>query len=256
MNINELVLEKINNVSLRDPANNTLSVRLTNVKDGSLTSAAEGTAVTDNVGASIMTLYNAATATLTGTNALFSMDLAGAQLGEEKVEATSEAKITSSTYEVIEAKDNTLTLDKEPVKDSLKEICLLVNGGISKKFTLATGTAGDDTFTIAGKVITLKEGTTGTFYVEYDYESEKAVKVTKRSDKFPGVYEARVYVTMHSACNKNDIYTGVIIAKRAEIDPSSIEIGLNAEGGHPFTLNFNKEYCDTKGELFSIIVGE
>lgn len=36
MNINELVLEKINNISLRDIANHSLAVRLTNVKDGSL----------------------------------------------------------------------------------------------------------------------------------------------------------------------------------------------------------------------------
>ena len=56
MNINELVLEKINNISLRDIANHSLAVRLTNVKDGSLTTTAENTAVTDAVGATIMTL--------------------------------------------------------------------------------------------------------------------------------------------------------------------------------------------------------
>ena len=256
MNINELVLEKINNISLRGIDDHSLAVRLTNVKDGSLTTAAEGTAVTDAVGATIMTLYNAATANLSATNALFSTDLLAAQMGSDKEVAETDAKITTSTYEVIEAKENKLTLSKTPVKDNIKEICLLQNGGIAKKFTLASGTAGDGTFTIADKVITLAAGTTGTFYVEYDYESEKAVKVTKTADKFPGVYEARVYVTMHSACNKNDIYTGVIIAKRAEIDPSSIEIGLNSDGGHPFQLNFNKEYCDPKGDLFSVIVDE
>lgn len=256
MNINELVLEKINNISLRDIANHSLAVRLTNVKDGSLTTTAENTAVTDAVGATIMTLWNAVAANLSGTNALFSTDLYAAQSGSEKEVASSSTKITTSTYEVLEATANKLVLAKTPVKDSIKEICLLQNGGIAKKLTLASGTADANTFTIADKTITLAADTTGTFYVEYDYESEKAVKVTKSADKFPGVYEARIYVTMRDACNKNDIYTGVIIAKRAEIDPSSIEIGLNAEGGHPFQLNFNKEYCDPKGDLFSIIVDE
>ena len=106
MNINELVLEKINNISLRDIANHTLAVRLTNVKDGSLTTTAENTAVTDAVGATIMTLWNAIAANLSGTNALFSTELYAAQSGSEKEVASSSTKITTSTYEVLEATAN------------------------------------------------------------------------------------------------------------------------------------------------------
>ena len=122
MNINELVLEKINNISLRDIANHSLAVRLTNVKDGSLTTTAENTAVTDAVGATIMTLWNAVAANLSGTNALFSTDLYAAQSGSEKEVASSSTKITTSTYEVLEATANKLVLAKTPVKDSIKAV--------------------------------------------------------------------------------------------------------------------------------------
>ena len=90
-----------------------------------LTTTAENTAVTDAVGATIMTLWNAVAANLSGTNALFSTDLYAAQSGSEKEVASSSTKITTSTYEVLEATANKLALAKTPIKDSIKEICLL-----------------------------------------------------------------------------------------------------------------------------------
>lgn len=256
MNISELLLEKIASVTLTSIEDDSLAVRLTTVKDGNLQTSAEGTTVTDNIGATIMNLYNAKTAVLTGTNALFNADLGAVQFGDEKQVATEDAPIIVPTYESIDAVGGKLTLEKEPIADSVKYVYKLVNNGIAEKLTLATGQAGDKSFTINAKEITLPSGSTGTYYVEYEYESTTANKLSNKSDKFPGVYKARVYVVMRDACNKNKIYTGVIVSNRAEIDPSTIEIGLNAEAGHAFTINFNKEYCSKDTDLFSIIIDE
>lgn len=256
--LNELVLEKIDSVALLDPNNDDVSVRLTNVRDGSLSSTAEGTAVTDNVGSTIMTLYNASAATLSATNAVFSMDLAAAQFGEDKQVASASTKIDVPTYEILTVAESKITLPKTPKEGSVKYAYKLVNNGIAEKLELTTGAAATGKFTISTNELTFfSDVEAGTqIYVEYEYESTTASKVSKKSDKFPGVYKARVYVVMHNICNKNEIYTGVLVSNRAEIDPTSIEIGIASDSGHPFTLQFNKEYCSTDSELFSIIVDE
>lgn len=256
MNISELVLEKIDSLVLNNIEDDSLAVRLTNVKDGNLQTSSEGQSVTDNIGSTIMTLYNAKTGVLTGTNALFNADLGAAQFGDEKTVATEDVLIATPTYEIIDAVDGKLNLDKKPASDSVKYVYKLVNNGIAEKLTLGTGQAVDKTFTVNEKEITLPSGSTGSYFVEYEYESATANKLSNKSDKFPGVYKARVYVIMRDACNKNKIYTGVIVSNRAEIDPSTVEIGLNAEAGHAFTINFNKEYCSKNTDLFSIIIDE
>lgn len=258
-NINELVLEKIDSIALLGVEDDAVNLRLTNVRDGSLSSTAEGTAVTDNVGSTIMTLYNASTATLAGTNALFSLDLAAAQFGSEKEVATTGSTIAVPTYDVITVTGATATLTHTPKEGSVKYAYKLQNRNIATKLELTTVTAEAGKFTLSDSTLTFNASdvTAGdVIYVEYEYDSQTANKVTKFSDKFPGVYKARVYVVMHNVCNKNDIYTGVLVSNRAEIDPTSIEIGLASDAGHAFTINFNKDYCSEDSELFSIIVDE
>lgn len=254
--IDTLIYEKIKSVTLSDLETGELAVRLKAVKDGNLTTSAEGTPVTGAIGETLATIWGAETAQFTATSALYSLGLAALQYGAEKEVASTDAKINTWKEEIISVKEGKLTLHNTPKTDSIKYIYQLVNGDIAKKYTLAVGEAGESTFTITGNTITLPANAQGKFYVEYEYESETALKISKKVGNMPGAYFTRIYFVAHDPCNVKNIYTGVIVANRGEIDPSSVETAINAESGQPVTINFNKAYCDDNEELFSVILDD
>ena len=73
-NPNELVLERIRAVEEYDPSTMELQGRYTQIEDPSLQTSADGTQVTDAMGAEIVTFYNAQLGTLSFTNSLHSLD--------------------------------------------------------------------------------------------------------------------------------------------------------------------------------------
>lgn len=109
-NPNELVLEKIRAVEEYDPATSELTGRYTQIEEPSLQTSAEGTQVTDAMGAEITTFYNAQTGTFSFTNSLFSLDLVASQFGSTKEVADTKNKITIPVSEII-----TITADHKAV---------------------------------------------------------------------------------------------------------------------------------------------
>ena len=60
----------------------------------------------------------------------------------------------------------------------------------------------------------------------------------------------------HDPCNTNIVYSGTIVCPRAQIDPTSVEIGLTPDGGHAASYILQKPYCDENARLFDIIVSK
>lgn len=116
--------------------------------------------------------------------------------------------------------------------------------------------AGEGKFTLdaATKKITLPDDVTGRVFVNYEREAENAVKVTKTTDSVPAVKSLLIHAIFHNPCNKNIVYAGYISCPRAQIDPSSVELNLTAEGKHAASYILQKPYCDTEAKLFDIIV--
>ena len=83
-NPNELVLERIRAVEEYDPSTMELQGRYTQIEDPSLQTSADGTQVTDAMGAEIVTFYNAQQGTFSFTNSLHSLDLMASQFGATK----------------------------------------------------------------------------------------------------------------------------------------------------------------------------
>lgn len=261
-NPNELVLEKIRFVEEYDPATNELTGRFTQIKEPSLQTAAEGTPVTDAMGAEIVTFYNAQTGTFSFTNALFSLDLAASQFGSKKEIASASNKIVKPVSETIAiASDHTVTLKYVPVGVAGAEVkyVKVINDNNSFGDTYEiSATAGEGKFTLdaASKKITLPDGVTGRVFVRYDAETDSAVKVTKRADGVPEIKSLLIHALFHDPCNTNIVYAGVISAPRAQIDPSSVELTLTPDGGHPASYKLQKSYCGADERLFDIIVSQ
>lgn len=261
-NPNELVLEKIRSVEEYDPATSELTGRYTQIEEPSLQTSADGTQVTDAMGAEIATFYNAQTGTFSFNNSLFSLDLAASQFGSEKEIANSENKIIVPVSEVVNINnDGTAVLKYIPVGLAGAEVkyakVINENNTFGENYEVAA-TAGEGKFVLNAetKTLTFPEGTKGRVFVQYSRETDKAVKVTKKTDGMPKVKTLLIHAIFHDPCNINLVYAGVINVPRAQINPENVELNLAPDGKHPAEYKLQKPYCDETAKLFDIIVSE
>ena len=261
-NPNELVLERIRAVEEYDIATKELTGRYTQIEDPRLQTSAEGTQVTDAMGAEIATFYNAQTGTFSFTNSLFSLDLAASQFGSTKEIASADNKITVPVSETITiGADHTAELKYTPVGVEGAEVryakIINANNTLGKTYKIGA-TAGEGVFTldVAKKTLTFPEGVTGRVFVQYERESDTAVKVTKKTDGVPEVKTLPIHAIYHDPCNLNLVYSGIINVPRAQINPESVEVNLIKDGKHSAEYKFQKSYCDENSRLFDIIVSE
>lgn len=265
-NKNELILDRVRSLVTHDIATGKLLFRLTSLEEPSLQCTAEGEEVTDAIGAVITTLYRAKKATFSATNSLISLDLAAHQYGAEKKVASSTSKIVDWTYEILTVSGGKVTLNNEPVKENdtstLKYVYSVVGGEIGTAYTAAATapTKEDDvTFSISGKEITLPSGLNGSkVYVEYQYETEKAIEIVNKASEFPKACSLVIYAYFRDKCDENTVYSGKIICPRAKLNPEQVELALTSTGKHAFEFTMMKDYCSDEGEdkLFTIIVAQ
>ncbi len=263
-NPNELVLERIRAVEEYDPDTHELLGRYTQIKDPSLSTKADEVTVTDAMGSRIATFYNAQEGNFSFTNALFSLDLAASQFGSVKEIASAEKKILVPVTDVvtINSKDYTATLKYVPAGTKGAEIksvkVINANNTFGKTYTISSSGPEEGKFTLnaAEKKITFPASATGNVFVSYYTEKDTAVKVSKRTDSVPSVRTLWLPSIFHDPCNTNIVYSGTIVCPRAQIDPTSVEIGLTPDGGHAASYILQKPYCDENARLFDIIISK
>lgn len=251
-NPNEVVLERVRSMIFKDLVDGKLLGRLTQLGDPSLQVSAEGEDIVDATGSTIMTLYKAAKGVFTASNSVFSLDLAALQFGTTKNIASSTNLVTQAAEEMLEIKGDKVTLAHTP-SNTIKYVYMFNNKKLGEALT-ADATAGAGKFSISDKEITFAAGTEGRVYIEYTYTSQEAVEITKNTENFPEAVACTMFVKFRDVCNENIKYYGSIIAQRAKLDPSQVELALSSTGKHAFTVNFNKDYCDDDADLFSIVV--
>lgn len=258
-NPNEVVFEKIRYVEEFDPSTMQLVSRLTNIKEPNLTFTSEGTQVTDASNAEIITFYNAAQGELTYTNAIHSFDLLAEQFSSEKKVATTEKKITAPVSEVLEIVGAKVTLKYVPVGTKGAEIkyVQLVNEENEFGETLEVSSElaeGKFTIEASSKTLTFMEGVKGRVIVDYNAEMEEAISIAKTTDSMPPVRTLHIHCYFRNKCDGNIKYIGVIRCPRAQIDISSVEVGLTPDGGHGVKYKLQKPYCDETGKLCEVFV--
>lgn len=285
-NKNEVLLDRVRSLTCHDLDTNKMLLRLTSLEDPSLNTSAEGEEITDAIGALITTLYRAKKAEFSASNSLVSLDLAAAQYGAKKEIASSTDKITDYTYEILKFdteievgegvdKKQGFKLSNTPKKitgsdgtsvSTLKYAYIIENNEVGAAYTLgATASkAQGETPAILGfddtnNIISLPDGMTADkIYVEYQYETENAVRIVNKASEFPQAVSVVIYAYFRDVCNENKVYSGKIICPKAKLSPESIELALTSTGKHPFSFVINRDYCAEEGEdtLFEIILSE
>lgn len=264
-NPNELILDKVRQLTAHDLETGKVLFRLTQLEDPTLSTSAEGEDVTDAVGALITTMYRAKQAEFSATNSLLSLDLAAHQYGTEK-EVAGEDGFVDYAYEVLSfvvPKDEegnatgpaTVTLSHTPVENSVGFVYIIKDNNIENTYPVKTDAAEGEA-SIDGGVITMPTSvvTDGKVYVEYNFMNKEAVKIVNSAENFPKAVSVVIHALFRDVCNENKMYAGKIICHKAKLDPSSLELTLTSTGKHPFTFKMLKDYCSEDAELFTIIV--
>lgn len=260
-NKNELVLDKVRSLVANDLSTGEMLFRLTSLEDPTLTCTAEGDEVTDAVGAVITTLYRSKKATFSATNSLISLDLAAAQYGSKKEVAGADNKMLDYTYEVLTIPDGDTTVKlshKPSSKDDVKFIYSIENGEVGKSFKAGATNSATEFVIAEDGTITVPTGLTGKIFVEYQFETENAVRIVNKASEFPESCSVVIYAYFRDKCNDNVVYSGKIICPKAKLNPESVELALTSTGKHAFEMTMMKDYCEDEGndQLFTIIVAE
>lgn len=260
-NPNELILDKVRQLTAHDLETGEILLRLTQLEDPTLSTSAEGEDVTDAVGALITTMYRAKQAEFSASNSLLSLDLAAAQYGTKKVLAADEVdeegnpKFVDYAYEILPVEGETVTLAHAPIEGSVGYIYVIENNEIKKSYPVKTVASAEEAAVSEAGVVTLPtEVTSGKVYIEYNFMNTEAVKIVNSAENFPTAVSVVIHALFRDVCNENKVYAGKIICHKAKLDPSSLELTLTSTGKHPFTFKMLKDYCSEDAELFTIIV--
>ena len=257
-NKNEVLLDRVRSLTCHDLETKKMLLRLTSLEDPSLNTSAEGEEITDAIGALIATLYRAKKATFSASNSLMSLDLAAAQYGAKKEVADKDNKIVDRTFDILKV-DGELKLSHTPVKDSIKWIYTIENNEVGTAYAVGAAATDKEAVVAEDGTITLPTSiTSGKIYVEYDYETENAVRVVNKASEFPSAVSVVIYAYFRDICNENKVYSGKIICPKAKLNPESVELALTSTGKHPFEFVINRDYCAEEGEdeLFEIVISE
>lgn len=258
-NKNEVILDRVRSLTCHDLETKKMLMRLTSLEDSSLNCTAEGEEITDAIGALITTLYRAKKATFSASNSLVSLDLAAAQYGAKKEVASAQGKVTDYAYEILKVEDGKVKLAHAPKEGSIKWIYTIENNEVGTAY--AVGAAATETEALVGadgEITMPTTVTSGKVYVEYQFETENAVRVVNKASEFPSAVSVVIYAYFRDVCNENKIYSGKIICPKAKLNPESVELALTSTGKHPFEFVINRDYCAEEGEdtLFEIILSE
>lgn len=254
-NPNELIIERVRGVE--EYVDGDFRARYTQIEDPTLNLTSDNTDIVDALNSPIYTLYTNQQGTFGFTNSLFSMDLAADQFGAVKNVASADDKIQVPASEILKITDShTVTLTHTPVDGSVNKIYVVNSDKTFGESYVLDADGGDGKFTLSGNVITLPETVTGRVFVDYTYDSENAASITKTSDSIPDIVSLKIYVIMRDVCNPNTKYAGVVFCPRAQVDPTSIEIGFNADSKHAASWLLRKSYCEDDSPLVEVIVSK
>ena len=258
----ELVLDRVRRITVHDLTTTGILYTMSSIEDPSLKCTAEGEEVTDAIGSEITTLYRAKKAEFSATNSLIHLGLLAAQYGTNKVEGTSEKKITDWTYDILTvtgANGEVVKTSKTPKDNTkIKYVYGFVKNDISTAYEVGSTASATKAVIAADGTITVPTGFTGKLFVEYQYDVETAVKITNNVDKFPETVMLIIYAIFRDKCNDNLVYSGKVICPKAKLNPEQIELALTSTGKHAFAYKIQQDYCDSDAddnfELFSVIV--
>lgn len=257
--MNNFVIDHVLRGLMTSSADGSVMWSINQITEPSLSVTSETAEAVDALGSPITTFNRGKKAEFSANNSLFDLGLYAAQNGVEKEIASSDSKIVVPTFETIKVPATTTTpvvLAHTP-KTIPTEIYQLKGDGTMGEKLVYNSTSGTGKFTYdePSHAITFPSGAVaGTeYFVQYEYESERAVAVTGDAINFPKAGKFIMEVLGTDVCDPSTLIHAYIIFPNAKLD-ANVDITFTTDGNHPFKLQAQQAYCDSKKTLFQIVI--
>ena len=186
--INNFVIDRCLRAIMVDTDTGEILWSINQITEPSIKCESDTTQATDALEVPIMEFDRAKKATFSATNSLFDLGLAAAQFGTKKQVADAESKVIATAFETIDIAAGTAVTLKHTPTEQIKYIYELKGDStLGKKYTNGAA-ASDDKFVHAKGTdsVTLPTGLSkgSQLFVEYEYETDEAVKVTNSATKW------------------------------------------------------------------------
>lgn len=256
-NVNNFVIDHVIRFIMLSTNDNSVLWSINQVTDPALSCASETTSATDALQTPIMTFERAKTATFSGSNAIFDLNLLAAQMGTEKEIASAENTIIVPCFETItiESGKTQYTLKHTPTEEITFIYALNGDETLGTAYTAGTAASATEFVYASGGKITVPTGAKAgdQFFVIYDYESAAAVSVTNSAKNFPKAGKGIMEILGADVCDPTNLIYAYLILPNAKLS-SSVDITLATEGGMPFSIECAQGYCDKEKKLFQLVV--
>ena len=244
--INNFVIDRCLRAIMVDTDTGEILWSINQITEPSIKCESDTTQATDALEVPIMEFDRAKKATFSATNSLFDLGLAAAQFGTKKQVADAESKVIGTA----------VTLKHTPTEQIKYIYELKGDSTLGKKYTNGAA-ASDDKFVHAKGTdsVTLPTGLSkgSQLFVEYEYETDEAVKVTNSATKFPKAGKLIVQILGADVCNVSTLYNAYLVFPQAKLS-SNVDLTFSTDGKHPFEIQCMQQYCDKEKKLFDIIV--
>lgn len=255
--INNFVIDRCLRAIMVDTDTGEILWSINQITEPSIKCESDTTQATDALEVPIMEFDRAKKATFSATNSLFDLGLAAAQFGTKKQVADAESKVIATAFETIDIAAGTAVTLKHTPTEQIKYIYELKGDStLGKKYTNGAA-ASDDKFVHAKGTdsVTLPTSLSkgSQLFVEYEYETDEAVKVTNSATKFPKAGKLIVQILGADVCNVSTLYNAYLVFPQAKLS-SNVDLTFSTDGKHPFEIQCMQQYCDKEKKLFDIIV--
>ncbi|WP_346961250.1 hypothetical protein [Clostridium sp.] len=256
-NVSNFVIDHVLSGAMIDTKYDTIMWQINQITDPALNVSSETSEAVDALGTPIATFNRSKKSEFSASNALFDLGLFAAQNGVEKKVASASAKVVVPMFEAIVVPASTATpvsLKHTPLKTPQAIYQLKGDGTLGEKLVYNSG-AGAGKFTYAtGQITFPTDAKAGAeYFVQYEYEAERAVAVTGDAMNYPRAGKFVMEVLGTDVCDPSTLIHAYIVFPNAKLD-ANVDITFSTDGKHPFKLIAQQAYCDKQKTLFSIVI--
>lgn len=259
--IDGIIFEEILSAIAEDSTGKLL-YRLPQLSEATIDVKADTKEAKDRNGVVIKKSYNAKAATLKATNAHLDLNAYAATTGSDKKVASSSDKIQAPKLILVDASETKTTLAVEPIEGTLSVSAIGFSGSMIDTYTLAAdSTATDSSFAYAKgtKEISFPTNvdtkTVDKFLVKYEYETDAAVLVENRADKYPKTVKLTVQALCYDECDTETLRLAYIIFPSFQISPET-SLQMKTDATFDYTGDAQVAYCAKNKRLYYIVMAD
>lgn len=255
INMNNFVIDRILRAVGKSKAGDVLFA-INQVTNPSLSVTSETAEAVDALGSRIAVFNRAKSCEFSAENALFDMNLMAVQAGAKNEKAKG-AIIRGAVKEVpaFDSMENGELAHTPVPADAVKIYEVNGDGSFGAEVKKSADGGTDGGFVLEGTKVTKGLAEDKQYIAVYEYDASEAVAVINSAEDFPTACELVLEVLGCDVCDQEKLIYAYLIFPNFKISPD-FDWSIATDSTHPFSGMAMQNYCDTKKELYRLVIVE